>query len=547
MITPLVVSDCYSAEQVAGFYRSGAWTDQTLADIIDEQAESLGAQTFATDATTKLSFAQLREESTRLAVGLKRSGVGAGDRVVVQLPNWTEFVVIVAAISRCGAIVVPVMPIYRDDEVAYVLADSQAKAAFTGHEFAGFDYVAMYDGLRGGVPELANVYVVRADESRLPSNFGLSSALYAEGDLSDLDDELGSSASPDDGHLIVYTSGTTSRPKGCFHTWNTLAFTFRTMARSLGWTQTDVAFGPSPITHATGYMTSVLIPLVVGARTHLMEAWEPVAALDRIREHGCTTTVTATVFLKMLLAEFDPSVHDASSMRLWVAAGSPIPPSVIEDAARVLPDLEVLSLYGRSENMVSTLCSSGDDPIRSLSSDGCPPEGVSIQIVNEKGDTLETGAEGDICYLGPGHMLGYHGQPEITSEMFTALGYSRSGDLGVLDSDGYLRVTGRTKDIIIRGGMNISAREIEELLGTHPMVREVAVVATPDERLGEKVCACVVAAAGEQPTLEDLVEYLRVTHRLAIQKLPQRLALVDSLPMTATGKVQKHLLRDLVG
>jgi len=538
------VSDRYGADDVERFYRNGAWREETVADLVDRQAVALGDALFATDSTTRLSYAELRDRSIRLAVGLRRSGIGRGDRVVVQLPNWTDFATVVAGISRCGAIVVPVMPIYRHDEVGYVLADSGAKAAIIAKEFGGFDYGVMYETLAGDAPELTAVYLARVTDGA--DGAKTLASLQVDGAIDELVAELGDPPSADDAHLIVYTSGTTSRPKGCVHTWNTLTFTARTMATGLGWSSDDVAFGPSPITHATGYMTSIIIPLFAGGKTHLVEAWDPVAAFDRILEHGCTTSVTATVFLQMLIEAYDPEHHDACSLRLWVAAGAPIPPQAIRSAAEAFPTLEVLSLYGRSENMVTSMCKTGDDPELSLTSDGAAPEGIEIRIVDEDGGDLPPGQPGDIAYRGPGHMLGYLGQPALTEEMFTASGFSQSGDLGVMNETGYVRVTGRTKDIIIRGGMNISAREIEELILGHPNVKDVALIATPDERLGERACACVVLDEGATMALADLVTYLRETHQLATQKLPEFLEVVAELPRTATGKVQKHLLFDMV-
>jgi cyclohexanecarboxylate-CoA ligase len=540
----LTVRDRYSDDDVARFYDAGYWTTETLVDVLDARAGRRPDGLFASDATTSLTFAQLRDRAYRMAAGLARSGVGPGDRVVVQLPNWTDFIVVVAALARRGAIVVPIMPIYRHDEVRYVLEHSGARTAVTCAEFSGFSFSAMYADLRSGAPQLQNVYLARWDH---PVDGALPLApLVVDGDLGAIEDELGPGPSADDGHLIVYTSGTTARPKGCFHTWNTLAFTVRTMAANLGWSEADVSFGPSPITHSTGYMTSVLIPLFAQGSTHLMEAWDPNAAFARIAEHGCTTAVTATVFLQMLVDAYRPAEHDVSTLRLWVAAGSPIPASVVEKARGILPGLEILSLYGRSENFVTTMCSTGDPPELSMTSDGRPPTGVEAIAVDDLGREVPVGQEGDLAYRGPGHMLGYFADSEHTAQLFTTDGFSRSGDLGFVNEAGFVRVTGRLKDIIIRGGMNISAREIEELLVGHPDVRDVAVVAAPDERLGETVCACIVPSEGAQPSLADVVAYLRDKHQLATQKLPERVELLDVLPMTATGKVQKHILRDQV-
>jgi cyclohexanecarboxylate-CoA ligase len=245
----------------------------------------------------------------------------------------------------------------------------------------------------------------------------------------------------------------------------------------------------------------------------------------------------------MLLDTYDPDVHDVGSMRLWVAAGSPIPAAVVERSRQMLPNLEVLSLYGRSENFITTMCNTGDDPVLSTTSDGCAPAGIEVAAVDTEGRPVPPGEEGDLCYKGPGHMIEYFRQPELTAELFTEDGFSRSGDLGTVNEAGYLRVTGRIKDIIIRGGLNISAVEVENLLLSHPLVQNVAVVAMPDRRLVEKACAYVVPVEGADVTLADIAGYLRDEHDFAIQKLPERLELVDALPMTATGKVQKHILR----
>ena len=356
-------------DDVERFHQTGSWSTQTLSSLVDERASQLGDRRFASDATTSISFDDLRDRSIRIATGLRRAGVGHGDRVAIQLPNWTDFVVAVAAVSRCGAVVVPIMTIYRRDEVSYVLGDCGAKAVITCEEYNGFDFVGMYRDLAADNAEFGRVYLARS--SAAVDGVAPLASLEADGDLGDLLAEIGEPGSADDAHLIVYTSGTTSRPKGCVHTFNTLGFTVRTMAGGLRFTDADVAFGPSPITHATGYMTSVLIPLFAGSATHLMEAWDPIAAFDRIALHGCTTAVTATIFLKMLIDAYEPEQYDADSLRVWVCAGSPIPPAVIKAANQAFPSLEVLSLYGRSENMVTTMCNVGDDPQLSLTSDGC--------------------------------------------------------------------------------------------------------------------------------------------------------------------------------
>jgi acyl-coenzyme A synthetase/AMP-(fatty) acid ligase len=537
------VHDRYSEEDIAGFYDAGFWQPASFNALLDEQADLRPDATFVFDSTTSFTYRELAERVMRVAAGLHRSGVARGDRIAVQLPNWTEFVVLAAAVSRIGAILVPIMPIYRDDEVGYVLQHSGAVAAVTAGEFRGFDHAQMFATLRTACPELRQVFVARAEEGLDPALGAPLDDLVADGDLAALADELGPDSSPDDGFLIVYTSGTTSRPKGCFHTFNTLRASAAAIMQSLDYTEDDVQFGPSPVTHSTGLVTSVVLPLLVGAKSYLMEVFEPGEALRRIEEHGCTAAVTATPFLQMLMSAYDPDKHDASSLRLWVCAGSPIPGSVVEKSRELFAGCQTLSLYGRSENFLTTMCTVRDPAARSASSDGSAVAGAVVKVVDALGAEVTRGEEGDIAYRGPSHMIEYFRNDAETSALFTPDGFSRSGDLGRMDEAGYVRVTGRLKDIVIRGGMNISAREIEEHLLGHPAIASAAVVGMPDERLGEKVCAYLVFADPDAPmTLEDVTSYLR-EHKVATQKLPERLEMVTEMPMTATGKIQKHVLR----
>jgi cyclohexanecarboxylate-CoA ligase len=532
----------YSQAEIAEFYAMGYWQQTGLFDVLEAQSAVAPDKTFVFDSTYGYTYRELHDTALRLAVGLHRIGIGRGDRVAVQLPNWCEFALCLAAIARLGAVLVPIMPIYRDDEVAYVLAHSGAKVAVTCEEFKKFRYLDMFTSLRTQAPELGTLVAVRNTGPIDPDVVTPLDELLDQTTPETIA-QLGEPAAPDDPLLIVYTSGTTARPKGCLHTFNTMRVSAEAIRKSLGYTADDVQFGPSPISHSTGAITSFVLPLIAGASSHLMEAWDPEQGLQRIQKYGCTVTVTATAFLQMLLSVYDPDRHDASSLRLWVCAGSPIPGAVVERATSALSGCRVLSLYGRSENFLTTMCTVADDPIRSSTSDGSAIYGAHIAVVDRDGNPVPAGQEGDIAYKGPGHMLEYFRDPEHTAELFTPDGYSRSGDLGVMDADGFVRVTGRLKDIVIRGGLNISARELEDLLAGYPRFSDVAVVAMPDERVGEKVCLYAVVAPGEEaPSLADVVAYLR-ERRLATPKLPERLEVVDSLPMTATGKIQKHLLR----
>src|SRR6202034_1286678 len=367
--------------------------------------------------------------------------------------------------------------------------------------------------------------------------------LEADDDDESARQELDAPPNADEPFVTVYTSGTTSRPKGCVHTFNTYCSGSRALVGPFGYTDADVQFGPSPIAHTTGLVTSVLLPLLTGGSTHVMAKWDPARGIDEIQRFGCTAAVTAPAFLHTLISEYNAERHDLSTLRLWTCAGAPIPAAVVQQASAALPKIKVLSLYGRSENLVTTTCSVTDDVSRALTSDGKAMAEAKVEIVDHDGKEVPRGVEGDIAYRGPAHMIEYLANPAETAALFTRDGFSKSGDLGKMTDDGYVRVTGRTKDIVIRGGMNISVREIEEHLAHHPGLQAYSVVGMPDERLGEKVC-CYVVSKPElvPPTVDELRAYL-LAQGIPIQKTPERVVAVDSLPMTATGKIVKHELR----
>jgi cyclohexanecarboxylate-CoA ligase len=538
------VHDRYSSTEIASYYDTGLWRSETLPEIADRQAVGQPDKVFVSDGTNSLNYRELADSSLALAAGFIRMGIKAGDRVSVQIPSWSEFTQIALALARIGAIMVPIMPIYRRDEVGYILQNAGVRAAISCDTFKNYDYSAMYASLRAECPDLRDLIVVRGSAGGGSGDCLPFESLFVDA-LPD-PSERGPGAGADDPMVIVYSSGTTARPKGCLHTFNTFGCCSRLLAASFGYSEHDVQLSPSPITHTTGFITGLLMPLMHGASVHMMEAWDPRVGLSDMAKFHTTVAVSATTFLQMLMDVYDPDEHDPSSMRLWVAAGSPIPAAFIKRASEVLPRLTVLSLYGRTENACTTTCTVSDDPIRSVTSDGKALPGSSVKIVDLEGREVPRGQEGDIAYRGPLHMLEYINNPEETTNLFTAEGYSRSGDLGVMDADGYVRVTGRLKDIVIRGGLNISVRQIEDLLTAHPAVNAVAAVGMPDERLGEKVCCYVVVNPGyEGLTLHDVSRYL-LDHDLAIQKLPERLEIVAELPMTATGKVQKHVLRSRI-
>lgn len=534
-------SDRYTDAQLAEFRAKGFWDSHSLAHYIDHFAALDPDRVALTDGYTTLTRGELRAQAYRFAASLKNLGVSAGDRVQVQLPNWNEYVVIWIALARIGAVLVPTMPVYRDDEVKYVIDNSGAKFSIVTPTFRGFDYLSMIRGIQASTPSLTRVITVRGDASGPEPTFEELSS----GEAVPNDDVLGAPPSPDDLHAIVYTSGTESRPKGCQHTFGTLSFTAQALADLVfGLTEDDIMFMPTPITHATGITAGLLTPLFRGAGVHIVDVWEPNDGLNRIEKYRTTVSIAATPFLQMALGEIkaNPS-HDISSMRIWASAGAPIPEAMLRDWRDLIPSCQALPVYGNSEAMVVTAVRFDDPADKAVTSDGRGFDGLTLQVRDESGTILPSGEEGEITYSSPGLMLGYWGDPEKTDAAIGPDGFFHTGDLGRIDADGFMRVTGRIKDLIIRGGLNISAREVEENSTVHPAIKAMAAVSMPDEKLGEKVCAFVVPDGDERITVKQLADFLQNERHIAAVKCPERIIFVDALPTTATGKIQKFLLR----
>jgi acyl-CoA synthetase (AMP-forming)/AMP-acid ligase II len=527
----------YPGETIAWFYERGYWTSETLPDVLDRRAATSPDRPLIIDGPTVLSNAQVREAAYRVAAGLRALGVRAGDRIAVQLPNWPEYALTYFALARLGAVIVPLMPIYRHKEVAYILDLTEA-SAYVGTSSEAFDHLAMVRDLRGGLPDLKTIVTVRSaaqpDEARYED-------LVAGRAVPD-EDLLGPRPDPDAGHLIGFTSGTESQPKGCFHTWNSYSYTPRMQRLLYGVTPDDIALVVSPPTHTSGLAAGLLKPLVSGAAACLMPKWSPQEALRLIGQHRATMATGATPFIAMLAEAYDPAAHDVSSFRMFLCGGAPVPAALIARVRQTLGTTKVLPVYGQTESLILTTCLPGDTDERAATSSGRPAPGVQVAVVGPAGTPLPAGKTGEIWYRTPGAMLSYWRNPDASAAAIDRAGWRHSGDLGYLDTAGYLQITGRIKDMIIRGGVNISSREVEEMLEEHPRVAAAAVVGVPDERLGERVGAFVVPA-GAAPSLADLTAFLQERFRLAKQKLPEALYVLPELPMTATGKVNKQELR----
>ncbi|MDP6664032.1 MAG: AMP-binding protein [SAR202 cluster bacterium] len=539
-------------ELVERYQREGWWRDIVVTDYLDRWADekpdqvALVSHFYATDRTATLSYRQLHRLVDRAAWALIDLGVGPGDRVAVQLPNWWHFTLIYLACARIGAVIVPITPIMRHLQIKHMLDRTEARVMVIPPNFRNFDYGAMMEELSDELPSLRAVIVVGD-----PVPEGM---LSFERDVLLQRREVGRSSEelrmlrPDPIHdvgAICFTSGTTGEPKGVMHSQATIMYHSRSPGSVLGLNRDDRILMGSPLGHYTGFAFGINMPLALGSKTVLMDMWEPETAVRLIAEEGVTWTMGATPFLMDLTRTDALDRYNVSTLRYFVCAGATIPNALVEEAHQRLP-CRVISAWGMTEDGAVTFVRPTDPPSRAAESDGGPVPGMEVRIVNPVSrEPLPAGAEGALEARGPGQFVGYHKRPDLWEEAYDAQQWFDTGDLARMDEQGYIRISGRTKDIVIRGGENIPVVEVEEILFRHPKVREAAVVGTPDPRMGERACACVTLNAGEQLTFEDLQTWFDQS-QTAKQYWPERLEVFDELPKTPSGKIQKFLLRDWV-
>jgi acyl-CoA synthetase (AMP-forming)/AMP-acid ligase II len=524
-----------SEEDIARYTQRGAWRNVTLADCARRQAAQDVQRTAVIEGERSASFGTLLAQADQLAAAFRAMGLQSGDVISFQLPNWIEAMVINLAACIAGLVVNPIVPIYRESEVRYILRDAGAKLFFIPQRFRNFDYPAMATRLRSEIPSLQHVIVARGEAPGCLHYDALLASGVGQPPVREASDANAVK-------LLLYTSGTTGSPKGVLHSHNTIMSEIDAVIAFWGITGADVVLMPSPVTHITGYLYALEIAFAAGLKVVFMERWSAAEAVDLIDAHGVTFSVGATPFLKELIAEAEQRGSALPSLRLFISGGAPVPPEVIYRANRVFKNCLAFRVYGSTEAPTVTL------GIRSRAEVelGATTDG---RIANHEvrlcdpvtGKTVNSG-EGEICTRGPEMMLGYT-KAEHMREAFDADGYFRTGDLGYYVDGDCICVSGRKKDLIIRGGENISPKEIEDVLHTHPAIKEAAVVAMPHPRLGEGVCAFVIAQPGQSVDVQRIATFLEGVG-LARQKFPERVELVDDLPRTASGKVQKNVLRE---
>ncbi len=531
--------------RIAAMKKQGHWRGLVLSDYLDKCAAEVPNKTalvgFREGISTPVrwTYADFDGVIRRIALGLAGLGVQKNDVVSCQLPNWWQFTALVFACSRIGAVINPMMPIFREREVTFMLGFAESKIFVVPREFRGFDYEAMAKSIRPNLPKLQRILVIDGEGEDSFERVLVDTPWETKQDAKRLFSERRQDAN--DVMELLYTSGTTGEPKGVMHTANTLTSNIHPYCERLRLGADDIVLMASPMAHQTGFMYGLMMPVMLKATAVLQDVWDPKRAAKIIEQERVTFTMASTPFLSDLTDAASSGPCDVSSLRIFLAAGAPIPRVLVERATKAL-GANIVSAWGMTENGAVTTTKLEDPEEKTFFTDGCALPGMEICVVGPDNKTLPAGQEGLLKTRGCSNFVGYLKRPQLYAH--DADDWFDTGDLAKIDADGYVRITGRAKDIIIRGGENIPVIEIEGLLFRHPAVQAVAIVGMPDQRLGERACAFVVPKAGQSFSFDDMVAFLEL-QKIAKQYLPERLEIVQDLPRTPSGKVQKFKLRDV--
>ena len=526
----------FNEQRRAAYRQQGLWGDASLADYWQQTARAMPDKIAVVDNHgASYTYSALDHAASCLANWMLAKGIESGDRTAFQLPGWCEFTVIYLACLKIGAVSVPLLPSWREAELVWVLNKCQAKMFFAPTLFKQTRPVDLILPLQNQLPQLQQIVGVDklapATSSLslsqiIADNTSLTTAITTHGD------ELAA---------VLFTSGTEGLPKGVMLTHNNILASERAYCARLNLTWQDVFMMPAPLGHATGFLHGVTAPFLIGARSVLLDIFTPDACLALLEQQRCTCMLGATPFVYDLLNVLEKQPADLSALRFFLCGGTTIPKKVARECQQ--RGIKLLSVYGSTESSPHAVVNLDDPLSRFMHTDGYAAAGVEIKVVDDARKTLPPGCEGEEASRGPNVFMGYFDEPELTARALDEEGWYYSGDLCRMDEAGYIKITGRKKDIIVRGGENISSREVEDILLQHPKIHDACVVAMPDERLGERSCAYVVLKAPHHSlSLEEVVAFFS-RKRVAKYKYPEHIVVIEKLPRTASGKIQKFLLR----
>lgn len=526
----------FNEQRRAAYRQQGLWGDASLADYWQQTARAMPDKIAVVDNHgASYTYSAIDHAASCLANWMLAKGIESGDRIAFQLPGWCEFTVIYLACLKIGAVSVPLLPSWREAELVWVLNKCQAKMFFAPTLFKQTRPVDLILPLQNQLPQLQQIVGV---DKLAPATSALSlSQIIA--DNTPL--TMAITVHGDELAAVLFTSGTEGLPKGVMLTHNNILASERAYCARLNLTWQDVFMMPAPLGHATGFLHGVTAPFLIGARSVLLDIFTPAACLALLEQQRCTCMLGATPFVYDLLNLLEKQPADLSALRFFLCGGTTIPKKVARECQQ--RGIKLLSVYGSTESSPHAVVNLDDPLSRFMHTDGYAAAGVEIKVVDDARKTLPPGYEGEEASRGPNVFMGYFDEPELTARALDEEGWYYSGDLCRMDEAGYIKITGRKKDIIVRGGENISSREVEDILLQHPKIHDACVVAMPDERLGERSCAYVVLKAPHHSlSLEEVVAFFS-RKRVAKYKYPEHIVVIEKLPRTVSGKIQKFLLR----
>ena len=515
---------------------------QSVARVLEMQAEAHGDRVFIIAGERRLTYAQVDARAAALARALRELGVERGDRVAIDLPNWPEFVISLFAAAKIGAVIVPFNPRYTVPELQYMLRHSEATVVISAEDFGGTDYLQLFEGFLSSLPDLQYLVTVGEEDLWYDDRIYQFEDLVSSGAQGTLEPIEIDPA--EDTFAILYTSGTMGKPKGVSLTHGNLVSVAAETADAIGMNADDVVFGVTTVFHVFGFGPGIIGTAMAGASLVLQEQFLPDEALHLIEQHRVTVHFGVPTVFVTEMRELDVISADVSSLRAGIVAGAPIGDELVQRIRETLcPNLYVAYSLTETSSTVATT-RPGDAREKLIFTVGKPLPGVELRVLDLDGSVLPEESLGEIAVRGPGVMKGYYRQPGETAQSFDDDGFFLTGDLGMIDEEGYLHIVGRRKELIIRGGFNVYPREVEDRLHAHPAVSDVAVVGLPHEVLGEVVCACIVPVEGAIITGEEIKEWCRST--LADYKVPDLVRFFDAFPLTGTGKVRRVELARMV-
>ncbi|MEE8435986.1 MAG: AMP-binding protein [bacterium] len=520
-------------DMVDRYTKGGYWGIDTIYRILERTAAAHPDREALFDGQHRWSYGDLLGSVNRVAAALAGLGIGVGDVVTLQIPNWVEYAAVFFALERIGAVANPVSVDFRSRELEYILRFSESKAFVGCQNFRDFDHQAMIEKLRPKLPDLRLVAMVRGGGSG--GTVSLDEAIHLAGPVPEFTPYV---LDANEIFRMAFTSGTTGNPKGVIHSQNTTVSTSIIQNQDMGFTGEEVFLIYLPLGLNWGFLALVQI-IALGARAVLMDRFNALAALELIDRERVTFIPTAPASIIAMLNEQELPRFDLTSLRMVMSGGASCPIEVIREYRAKMKG-GFVELYGMLETGFHTYTRASDDPEQVAGSVGTPATALGLRILDDQGRDVPEGEVGEIAAEGPTVHLGYHNNPQANADLFTEDGWFRTGDLGRFDGRGNLHIAGRLKEIINRGGKKFFPREIEEILYTHPKILHAAIIGVPDPRLGERNCLCVIPHPGETVSLEEMVDFLKGD--VANYKLPEQLEIVEELPFTPTGKLQRHVL-----